>query len=250
MPRIAAALAVLLTVVTCIGFNIAQYPQVRQQVASAGISLSVESEEPASAPEPSSAPPPAAASPTASPLQSASVAESTSSESTPSVELNVGAVSQTKEDRPHVRQRRATPARPVSARKQHRAETSPSQRTGNSPVATPEPRRAVRVALPARRDDPGLAPRPAGQQESRKAVLERPLVAVGSQDAAGTTDRVARAPRARTSQEPVGVAGGGRGRAVIERLPPVDQLWSPPGANNNPPLSEDTIPIYPSTGIE
>lgn len=245
MPKIAAALAVLLTVVTCIGFNIAQYPQVREKAASAGISLSVESEEPASAPESSAASPTADAPVSASSSQSASAAEST-----PPVELNVEAVSQPKGDRPNATQRRATRARPVSARQEHQAETSPSQRTGSSSVAMAQRRQAVRVALPTRRDEPGLAPRPAEPQESQKAVLERPLVAVGPRDGAGTSDRIARAPRARASQHTPRVAGGGRGPAVIERLPPVDQLWSPPGANNNPSPSEGTIPIYPSTGIE
>ena len=56
MPRIAAALAVLLTVVTCIGFNTARYPVVWEMVAASdGFTRSPQSEQPEAAPQPEAA---------------------------------------------------------------------------------------------------------------------------------------------------------------------------------------------------
>jgi hypothetical protein len=52
MPRIAASLAVLLTAVTCIGFNTARYPAVWQMVAGGdGLAQSDRSDDPAAAPQ-------------------------------------------------------------------------------------------------------------------------------------------------------------------------------------------------------
>ncbi|MFH1918658.1 MAG: hypothetical protein ABIP48_02050 [Planctomycetota bacterium] len=57
MPRIAAALAVFLTVVTCIGFNTARYPMVWEMVAARdGLSQSREADEPAGSTQPAAAP--------------------------------------------------------------------------------------------------------------------------------------------------------------------------------------------------
>jgi len=57
MPRIAAALAVFLTVVTCIGFNTARYPVVWEMLAARdALSQSREADEPAGSTQPTAAP--------------------------------------------------------------------------------------------------------------------------------------------------------------------------------------------------
>ncbi|MFH1266101.1 MAG: hypothetical protein ABIK89_10265 [Planctomycetota bacterium] len=57
MPRIAAALAVFLTVVTCIGFNTARYPVVWEMLAARdALSQSRKAEEPAGSTQPAAAP--------------------------------------------------------------------------------------------------------------------------------------------------------------------------------------------------
>jgi len=38
--------------------------------------------------------------------------------------------------------------------------------------------------------------------------------------------------------------------AAVQRLPPIDEVWTDPAAGEAPLLQEDPIPIYPTTGIE
>ena len=221
MPRIAAALAVLLTVVTCIGFNTARYPMVWDMVAGSGdLTQSRQSEESAAFSQSTAAP------------QSATVARIS--------------------------------AYPIDgASGELRVESGEAIATEGAPIAAGEwgPIESVARRLAPEKADFGKDP------VAPEACPKRPVEASASAKyASSPVDAAALVPvkspyagreisakigaGSSTSSSAVAGADDRKPTSKTRRLPPVDAVTSVAGADSRPPRLDDSIPIYPTTGIQ
>jgi hypothetical protein len=228
MPRIASALAVLLTLVTCIGFNIARYPVVWEMAAPEGFSQ-------ASQPEPSTAAP-----------QSAVAA---SSSAIPNLTLALKSATAAGCETPEAPAADLPPSRDL-------AETTYWPSAPQTPVAVGPP--AMDESFSSESNEqasPGGQDRwlghrahdePATREARRTSIPERPLVAVAPPEPA--VDPGAR-PRFESRDGPAAVACAYGRCLTVRRLPPLDQVWNLPRADDQPPRSRDAILIYPAAGM-
>ena len=220
MPKIAAALAVFFTIVTCIGFNIARYPGVWEMAALCEhFSQSDESAESATAP------------------QSAAVAESQAT-------VESGSLSESARDSHRTAARGSTIVEPISVYPADTGEGSSPAWSEGAPVAAvvSEPLQQIESRVPAGDANAHPAKEPMevlpsiqyaslpiepaadGESQSQPFVesdLERPLVAVKP-----------------------------RGDLVVRRLPPVGQVEEIDRHDEGRQPPADSIPVYPTTGIE
>jgi hypothetical protein len=228
MPRIASALTVLLTLVTCIGFNIARYPVVWEMAAPEGFSQAQQLGQSTAAP------------------QSAVAA---SSSAIPNLTLALKSANALG---------RETPEEPA-------ADLPPSRTSAETTYWPSAPQSPVAVGLPAMDESfspgsneqarlggqdcwlgPGADDQPATRDAGRASVPERPLVAVAPVPPG--VDPGAR-PRLESGDGPAAVACAYGSRLTVRRLPPPDQVWNLPKANDQPPRSDDAILIYPAAGM-
>jgi len=277
MPRIAAALAVFLTVVTCIGFNTARYPVVWEMVAASnGSSQSHESDQSVVSPQSAAA------------SQSATVAG-------PQTTEEWGSGWDSNREPAETMPRESTQAEPICALAAGRREDSPPGWAEGAPIedadygpgdftASPEPPADANPERePAEPQSDVGPPSPVEVPASAKYASSAfdtsaplPNSSASSVDDAEDTSDAARTdepdvpstlvpvePRdkghdasgtcdAGSTEGPLTVAQAGNSNGVskLRRLPSVDQVSTIPEADNQDSLPDDPIPIYPTTGIE
>ena len=262
MPRIAAALAVVATLAFCIGFNVARYPAVWEMAATSGqVSRSDEPVQSTAFPqlahagqsqpgvEPQTTPEPSPDSEWKTSWGSTPVepiasypgdAEGDASPGWTEGAPVVAAIANPM-DAADVSGYQAEPSDPPPAldRPASRPDVI-TYPTGEPIEVLPSMKYASSAVGPPADDPPESYP-------SEELNSERPLVPV---TIAGEANGAAGSPDAGAGEDPPAAAGRFGADVVVQRLPPIDEVWNDPAAGEETLLPERPIPIYPTTGVE
>ena len=250
MPRIAAALAVFLTAVTCIGFNTARYPVVWEMVASSeGLPKAQESELPAAVPQ-SIAASQSAALPQSAPARESQVRAKPAGEA-----RGEGRGVRGEESSPvwteggPIMAPDCEPALP-SAGHSHVPPNGQVEAAASAKYAS-LPLESTASPVEHAEDEPG---REAEADTGGSDQLDPQTALVPVEPADSKRDALAtRRTEPWEDLAPVALAGDSGGVAKVRRLPSVDQVSvkkTSPGPTPRPPRPGDPIPIYPTTGIQ
>jgi hypothetical protein len=269
MPRIAATLAVFLTVVTCIGFNTARYPVVWEMAAAPGDSSHADKSE-----QSASAAQQGVVSESTTPSQSASFSESPAPD--PSSEsLHTSSSWGADEASAGAGAWDSAGAEPTYTEADDTDRGWSSEWTADDPDVAEASSSFDHVAM-RRTSGDGYGYGEPGDEDPTTATSAGEYGTSAIHRAASTTEGAEHAEvepwasddwesqealvpvePAPTTQYAAGPAEAASGwdrtsgslgaASLVRRLPPVDRVWRDPDAVPRPPIPEDSIPIYPTT---